>query len=296
MSRRNFFSAGPLGGSRPTARLAGRPRARLGQGGGNGCVVPGTGEHPVFQYNPTTKVCGVFWMDPGGSYPDCVRAPEGYYGGGHNGWIPPSCMPEQAPTSPEPPVTPPAPGGGLPPAVACPMGNGLFSLVSYIDGSLIAENISRDQFGQYTSDVTDLASGVECSDDSRCAPVCNVSMVEPPPYYGEPPDVAETPVSAPVSAPAPTPGPVAPPAAPVSPGSSLPIVPGPFPSVPQPPSLPIAPGPIPSSAPPPVPQRGFAPAAINPSCQSTPYKAPMFSSTTRATRPDEFTEKQQWTR
>jgi len=30
-------------------------------------------------------------------------------------------------------------------------------------------------------------------------------------------------------------------------------------------------------------------------CQPTPYKTKMFPKTTKATRPDEFTEKDQWT-
>jgi len=418
MFRRNFFGAGPWDGARgiPTVRLAGRPRARLGAGG-NGCVVPGTQEHPVFQYNPTTKACSVFWIDPGGSYPDCVQAPPGYPGGSHNGWIPPSCLSEQAPT-PSPTPTP------KPPGLACPMGNGLFTLLNSETGAVIAENISRDQFNQYADNVTDLPPDADCSSDSRCAPVCNVS------YYNnqnERPDVptcctpswspgqnkwlvhcnavderginqgfsdaldkldrakwdalcayvppggcraglamiagqcssgaiacgdrlveidensqptgrilsehwntehptenlplgvhmvnetdprcqvqssAPSPAPVPTSTPTPTSGqaptptvgptPTAP-STTVTPGASVPIVPGPFPSAPQPPNLPIAPRSMPSSAPPPVPQKGFAPATISPSCKVTPYKTRLFPQTTVATRPDQFTEKQQWT-
>lgn len=290
MFKRNFFGAGPWDGARgiPTVRLAGHPR--LGQQGGNGCVVPGTQERPVFQYNPTTKVCGVTWMSPSTTpYPDCVQAPPGYPGGGYNGWIPPSCMPEQAPKTPEPPPEPPP--GEMPPGLACPMGNGLFTLLNYATGEIIAENITRDQFSQYTDNVTDLAPDQACSDDSRCAPICNISVVEPP-YDGVPPAPE---VPAPVPAPAPSPAPVAPPVTQVSPGASVPIAPGPFPSAAPPPSVPIRSGQMPSSAPPPVPQRGFAPATIRPMCQPTKYKTPLFSPTTKATRPDQFVEKQQWT-
>lgn len=403
MFRRNFFGQGPWNPARglPTVRLAGtpapRPQRRMGAIQ-NGCVVPGTGERPVFQYNPTTKVCGVFTMDTSNApYPDCVQAPEGYLGGGYNGWIPPSCGPS-APPAPPPSNLPPGfacpTGGGrytivdyrtgaliaenviqedwpqyvsdmtvlpagrtcdddprckpicgtqtpppttsLPPTVACPMGNGLFSLVNATDGSLVAENIPRDQFPQYSDSVADLAEGSECSSDSRCAPACNVSTVQPP-YYGEPPVVPSccTPyqqgdgtwmvrcnatkpdgtssgydgavstlppeyatlcapaAASPAPAPAPTPAPAP---APVTPGASVPIVPQPFPNAPQPPNLPIRPGPVPNSAPPPVPQKGFAPAAINPSCRLTPYKSHMFPTTTRETRPDEFPDREQWTR
>lgn len=395
MFRRNFFGAGPWNPARslPTVRMAGQPRARLGAIQ-NGCIVPGTQERPVFNSNPTTKACGVFTMDTStAAYPDCVKAPDGYLGGGYNGWIPPSCMPANAP--PPGVELPPGfacpTGGGkytivdyrtgaviaenviqedwgkyvsdmtvlppgrscdddsrckpicgtteapstLPPTVACPMGNGLFSLVNATDGSLVADKIPRDQFPKYSASVTDLAESQECSSDSRCAPVCNVSTVQPP-YYGEPPAVPPccTPyhgsdgtwmvrcnatkpdattegyegavstmdrahwdaLCAPATAPATAPAPVTPPATQVSPGASIPIVPRPFPNAPQPPNLTIRPGPVPNSAPPPVPQKGFAPASINPSCKLTPYKAHMFAKTTRETRPDKFTDKEQWTR
>lgn len=346
MFRRNFFGSGPWNPARslPTVRMAGQSRARLGQGGRNGCIVPGTQERPVFDYNPTTRACGVSWMDTStADYPECVRAPEGYLGGGHNGWIPPSCMPVEAPP----------PGGGLPPGfacptgnarftivdyrtgaiiaenvipedfpkyvsdmtvlppgrscdddprckpicgtaeappppsssttplpstVACPMGNGLFSLVNASDGSLVADNIPRDQFPQYSANVTDLAEGSECSSDSRCAPVCSVSTAQPP-YSDDSPAAADVPA---------TPS--------VTPGASVPIIPQPFPNAPQPPNLPIRPGLVPNSAPPPVPQKGFAPASINPSCKLTPYKTRMFAATTHEARPDEFVDKEQWTR
>lgn len=403
MFRRNFFGSGPWNPARslPTVRMAGQPRPRVGSRLGalqNGCVVPGTQERPVFQYNPTTKVCGVFTMDTSTApYPDCVQAPEGYLGGGYNGWIPPSCGPSAPPTPPPSSTLPPGfacpTGGGrftivdyrtgaliaenvteaewpqyvsdmtvlpagrtcdddsrckpicgtqtseppatsLPPTVACPMGNGLFSLVNATDGSLVAENIPRDQFSQYTSGAADLPQGDECSSDSRCAPVCNVSTVQPP-YYGDPPVVPSccTPyqqgdgtwmvrcnatkpdgttsgydgavstlppeyatLCAPAAAP-PAPAPSsAPVTAPVTPGASVRIVPQPFPSAPQPPNIPIRSGPVPSSAPPPVPQKGFAPASINPSCKLTPYKTRMFAATTHEARPDEFTDKEQWTR
>jgi hypothetical protein len=329
MSRRNFFGSGPLGGAQPTARLAGQPRPRLAQAGGIGCKVPGTETRPVFQLNPTTGVCGVFNVTPSTApYPDCVQAPPDYPGGGYNGWIPPSCAPTSEPT--------PTPTPGLPPGLACPMGNGLFTLLNYATGEVIAENITRDQFSQYTDNVTDLPADQSCSDDSRCAPICNVSVVEPP-YYGEPPAVpsccttywdereskwfvqCETtkpdgtsvgyegavdtlpaeywdlcaPAVAPTPAPAPVP--VSPPVTQVSPGAPVPIVPGPFPSAPPAPSIPISSGPMPGSAPPPIPQRGFAPATISPLCKVVPYKTRMFSPTTVPTRPDEFTEKQQWT-
>lgn len=404
MFRRNFFGAGPWSPARglPTVRLAGAPaprpqRTRLGALQ-NGCVVPGSGERPVFQYNPTTQSCGVFWMDTStAQYPDCVKAPDGYPGGGYNGWVPPSCGPQNTPTPPPSSDLPPGfacpTGGGkytivdyrtgaliaenviqedwskyvsdmtvlppgrtcdddsrckpicgtteppptttsLPPTVACPMGNGLFSLVNANDGSLVADSIPRDQFAQYTSGATDLPQGGECSSDSRCAPVCNVSTVQPP-YYGEPPVVPSccTPyqgsdgiwmvrcnttrpdgttsgydgavstlppeyaslcapaAAAPAAAPAPAPAP-----APVTPGASVQIVPRPFPAAPQPPNLTIRPGPVPNFAPPPVPQKSFAPASINPSCKFTPYKTRMFAATTQETRPDEFTDKEQWTR
>lgn len=109
MFRRNFFGGEPWGGARPTARLA---SPRLGAAGGNGCKVPGTELRPVFQLNPTTKVCGVFWMDPATTqYPDCVQAPPDYLGGGYEGWIPPGCAPAPAPA----PVPEPVPPAAQPP-------------------------------------------------------------------------------------------------------------------------------------------------------------------------------------
>lgn len=224
MFRRNFFGAGPWDRARgiPTARLAGR--LRLGQPGGVGCKVPGSEDRPVFQQDPTTKICGVSWMSTATTpYPDCVQAPSDYPDGGFNGWIPPSCMPaaEPAQIPPElPPTTPPeSPQDYYPVGGECPAG--------------------------------------QVWNGSACVP--------------------------------------SPPATQVSPGDSVPIVPGPFPAVAPPPNIPVSPGPMPSAAPLPVPQKGFAPATIRPMCQPTAYKVHMFSPTTVATRPDQFVEKQQWT-
>lgn len=165
-------------------RLAGVPRARLGRTQPNGCIVPGSGERPVFQYNPTTKYCGVFWMDTSNEpYPECVKAPEGYGGGGFNGWIPPSCMPAEAPPptpAPTPTPTPPS-GGGLPPGFACPTGGGKYTIVDYRTGDIIAGNVTEAEWPQYVSDMTVLPSGRTCDDDSRCKPICGTP--EPPPDY-----------------------------------------------------------------------------------------------------------------
>lgn len=111
MFQRNFFGAGPWSRARslPTVRLAGAPRARLGKAENQGCVMPDTGEKPIFQHDPETGYCGVLWMSTSSQeYPNCVKAPEGYSHGGLNGWIPPACMPAEVPApAPVPPPVPP---------------------------------------------------------------------------------------------------------------------------------------------------------------------------------------------
>jgi hypothetical protein len=234
MIRHNFFSSGPWDGSRPTARLSGAPRTKLGRVQPNGCVVPGSGERPVFQYNNTTKVCGVFSMDTSTEpYPDCVQAPPDYLGGGYNGWIPPGCAPAQAPAPVPAPAPAPAPEPA-PPSVQPP------------------------------GPVSEPPNYYPVSGQCPAGQVWNGTICE----------------AAPVTK--------------VSPGASVPIVPRPFPTVPMQTPVPISARAAPSMAPPPVPQKEFAP-SMRPSCPLTPYKTPMFSSKTVPTRPDAFTNKQQWT-
>jgi hypothetical protein len=311
------------------------------------------------------------------------------------------------------------------------MGDGTFTLVDYATGAIIAQNISRDQFGQYSDNITDLPAGVGCGDDSRCKPICGsiYNQNEPPPVplcctlswspgqntwlvhcqavderginqgfegkideldrakwdalcaYVPPggcraglamiagqcstgaiacgdrlveidensqptgrilseswsrehayeqlplgvhavnesdprcqtpsptptptptPGPTPTPTPTPIPAPTPTPGPaptpgpvsVTPPSQ-VTPGTSVPIRTTPVSAPAAPPPLRVAPGaaPVPSLPPAFVPNKSFSPPS-RPMCQSTPYKTRMFSQTTRATRPDQFVEKDQWT-
>lgn len=313
MSRGNFFSGSPWDGSRPTARMAGAPRPprpRLGSIQ-NGCIVPGTQERPVFQLNPTTKACGVFTMDTStAAYPDCVKAPEGYYGGGYNGWIPPSCMPAGAPAGGAP--------SSLPPGFACPTGGGKYTIVDYRTGEIIAENVIQEDWSKYVSDMTVLPPGRTCDDDPRCKPICGTPT--PPPTTPTTPTTPTPPPTTPsdsypsadqcpagqqwngsaceaIPAPAPEPEPttaISPAATQVSPGASVPIVPRPFPTVPMQAPVPISQRVGPSMAPPPVPQKEFSPSQ-RPACKTVPYKARIFPGATVPTRPDAFGNAQQWT-
>lgn len=342
MFRRNFFGAGPWDRALglPTVRLAGAPR--LGQGG-SGCVVPGTGERPVFQSDPNTKVCSVSWMDTSNaSYPDCVQAPPGYPGGGHNGWIPPSCMPTGQSAPPPPPTVPSccaltwspgqnkwlvqcnaiderginqnyngdvdgldvqkwealctyAPSGGCPSgqtmiadqcspgAIAC--GDRLVE-VDFDNQKQSYEPTGRILAEHWTQPIP---SGVHIvnENDPRC--LASVSSLVSTPY----PAPAPAPTAAPAPTPAPGPVPIVP-STKVSPGASVPIAPGPFQPMQLQPPVPITPGRMPS-APPPVPNKSFSP-SMRPSCAITPYKTRMFPTTTRETRPDQFTENQKWTK
>jgi hypothetical protein len=80
----------------------------------------------------------------------------------------------------------------------------------------------------------------------------------------------------------------------VSPGASIPIAPRPFPSAQLQPPIRISPQVRPTMAPPATPQKQFAPSR-RPSCHATPYKQHMFPGKTIPTRPDAFTDTQQWT-
>jgi len=237
MFQRKFFGAGPWDRARslPTVRLAGASRAGLGKTENQGCVIPDTGEKPIFQYDPETKYCGVLWMSTSSqSYPQCVKAPEGYSHGGLNGWIPPACMPAEAPapspapTPTPPPVSappPPPPAPAPPPPAEVPPG--------------YYPTTGQCQAGQVWNAQT-----------QTC-----------------------------VAVPAPTP---------VSPGASVPIVPRPF-------SAPPPAAPIPISQPRKIAPQGQLGPSQRPACKTTPYKKPLFPSTTIPTRPDAFQGTQQWT-
>lgn len=323
MFGRNFFGGTPWGSARlmPTARLAGAKRPRKPQLGqlGNGCKIPGTELRPVFDMG--SGFCSVAWMDTSNAaYPDCVQAPDGYQGVPAQGnWISPQCGggapapgPEPLPPEPEPTPTPePIPGptptpGPIPDGGEgyyttepqdCPAGQawnvpenkctpGTFSACRNPDGSWrLFDMATGEYYGSapnayangvnypagVTASVAD-ANGLYCQEHQSGTPV-------------------ETPVQTPpVSdiSPAPAPAPVIQPVSQVGPGASVPIVPGPFQSAPMPTQVRMAP----SAAPQMMPQQQLNP--IRPSCQSTPYKSKMFPTTTVETRPDAFTDKEQW--
>jgi hypothetical protein len=276
MFRRNFFSAGPWDGSRPTVRLAGRPNIRLGQQGDIGCKIPGTEIRPVFNRNPTTGVCGVFWISPSTTpYPDCVQAPPEYPGGGYQGWIPPECGGAPAPT-PEPEPTPEIESTPTSPQPSVPSCCQAYWEPSQNQWYATCQAVKDDVGQGYDGPVNtlDIAIWTEL-----CTPV-----VAPSDYYpvgGQCPEGQTWNGQVCAPSPEPIPAPAPPPVTKVSPGASVPIVPGPFPVAPAPTQVPIAP-------------QQFGP-PMRPACKSTPYKTKMFPSTTVPTRPDAFGNGQQWT-
>jgi len=160
----------------------GKPlRRQLGQEGLDCCNLP---DGRAYCYTRDAYGnCTVIWASPSrqSGAPDCVRGTGGE-------WTHPNCAGAAAAITPAetPSGAPGAEGGpsGLvgPDAVACPLGNDRWTLVSYADGKIIAENISRAQFDEYSNRITDLPSEWACQ-DSRCAPVCGTAppVVEPPP-------------------------------------------------------------------------------------------------------------------
>ena len=190
MFGRDYFGGPVLGGIRPTARLAGRPR--LGQSTTR-CKPPDGSPTLVFDTNyDGSGQCGAISSDVSDtSAPACVPDTRGLPFGG--AWMPSSCA--IAPVEPGGPTAPPAAQNLSVSIIACPIGGNLYNL--YEDAgappyTLVSEGRNNAQANAEghilpSTDPRCVAALGAAAPSASPPPSAPLPPSTPPPYYAPPP-------------------------------------------------------------------------------------------------------------